>query len=244
MPINLKKLVKGNSFLSAVLNGARHSRRLVRSFRSMNQVNSYLRSHQSPKLQIGSGVNILGGWLNTDFSLQSPETVFLDATKRFNFNDSTFECVFSEHQIEQLTYENGTIMLRECYRVLKPGGFIRIATTSLDNLIGLYNSKRSELQEQYIKWILDKCLPGFGIYQPCFVLNNAFYNWEHKFLYDQTTLEESLDTVGFIEIDRYLSGESKNPELRGIESHGSIMGNEDMTRFETLILEARRPYRQ
>ena len=241
MPINLKKLVKGNSLLSAVLNGARYSRRLIRSFRSMNQVNSYFQSHQSPKLQIGSGVNVLSGWLNTDFSLQSPETVFLDATKQFNFNDSTFECVFSEHQIEQLTYENGTIMLRECYRVLKPGGFIRIATTSLDDLIGLYNSRRRELQEQYIKWILDKWLPGFGIYKPCFVLNNAFHNWEHKFLYDQATLEESLKKVGFVEIDKYFSGESNNPELRGIESHGSVMGNEDMTRFETLILEARRP---
>lgn len=204
-------------------------------------IQSYLNSQQVRKLQIGAGPNTLEGWLNTDELLTSRGVIYLDATKPLCFENSTFDYIFSEHQIEHLTYKEGLSMLRECYRVLKPGGKIRIATPNLETLIGLHTPDKSELQQRYIKWIIDRCLPQIGVYRESFVINNAFRNWGHQFIYDRATLQSAMEEVGFVDITRYAPGESDDEVLRGIESHGKVVGNADMNLFETMVLEAKRP---
>jgi predicted SAM-dependent methyltransferase len=178
------------------------------------------------------------GWLNTDMDPKSREIVFLDATKPLPFKDYNFNYVFAEHCIEHLTYNEGLCMLRECYRILKPGGRIRIATPSLETLVGLYTPHKSELQQRFISWIIDSFLPEVRIYNECFVVNNAFRNpnWGHKFIYDRVTLEMAMKKSGFTNVAHYMPGQSDDAVLRGIEAHGL----EDMNRFETMVLEAER----
>jgi predicted SAM-dependent methyltransferase len=57
-----------------------------------------------------------------------------------------FDYVFSEHMIEHVSYAEGLLMLRECLRVLKPGGRIRIATPSLEVLLDLYKPSKTPIQ--------------------------------------------------------------------------------------------------
>lgn len=204
-------------------------------------IQTYLSSHQVRKLQIGAGPNTLEGWLNTDYVPSHRGVIFLNATKRFPFEDRSFDYVFSEHQIEHLTYKEGLFMLRECHRILKTGGRIRIATPDLETLISLYTPNKSDIQQRYIKWIIDKCIPEVGIYRESFVINNAFRNFGHQFIYDRATLQSAMENAGFIDIARYVPGDSDDELLREVESHGKAVGNEDMNRFETLVLEARRP---
>jgi len=201
----------------------------------------YLNSHQVPKLQIGAGDSILEGWLNTDYIPSHRRVIFLDATKRFPFEDGSFEYVFSEHQIEHLTYKEGLSMLRECYRILKAGGKIRIATPDLMALIGLYSQDKSELQQRYIKWFIDIFFPEACAYRESFVINAAFLKIGHRFIYDREALKSAMEQVGFIEVTSYAPGESDDELLRDIESHGKAVDNEDMNRFETMVLEAKRP---
>src|SRR5260221_172664 len=99
---------------------------------------SYLETHPIHKLQLGAGSNVLDGWFNTDMLPVPPTIFFLDCTKRFPFADATFHYVFSEHHLEHLSYREGLSMLRECCRVLRPDGKIRIATPDLEVLLGLY----------------------------------------------------------------------------------------------------------
>ena len=202
-------------------------------------IKRYFRFHRIFKLQLGSGSNCLEGWLNTDFSLVSRRTVFLDATKAFVFADATFDYIFSEHQIENLNYKDGFFMITECYRVLKPGGRIRIATTNVRALVGLYTStSKDPIEQEYIRWMIDHCHPDLGIYEPIFVLNNAFYNWNHKFLYDESTIKAALELAGFVDVRRYEYGESDDRNLRGIDCHGNTIGNELVVLFETMVMEA------
>lgn len=203
-------------------------------------IRRYLRSHQIRKLEIGAWPNIREGWLHTDVYPTSGEIVFLDAKRPFPFEDGTFDYVFSEHLIEHLTYKEGLFMLGECYRVLKPGGKIRIATPDLETLIGLYAAEKRELQQRYIRWVTDRFLPEVGVYRESFVINNAFRNWGHQFIYDCATLQSAMEEVGFVDITRHTVGESDDEALRGIESHGKSCGSEEMNRFETMVLEAKR----
>jgi predicted SAM-dependent methyltransferase len=240
-----KRLIERSRFLLAMVRPLlfcrEKCRRLTWYLTRPRAIRRYLRSHQIRKLEIGAWPNIQEGWLHTDVYPTSGEIIFLDARKLFPFEDGIFDYVFSEHLIEHLTYKEGLFMLGECYRVLKPGGRIRIATPDLETLVGLYVPEKSELQQRYIRWITDKFLPEVGVYRASFVINNAFRNWGHQFIYDRATLQSAMEEVGFVGITRYAAGESDDEALRGIESHGKSAGNEDMNRFETMVLEAKRP---
>ena len=201
-------------------------------------VEQYLQSHTVTKLQIGSGFNHIPGWLQTDIAPRSDDVAYLDAAKPFPIADGTFDYVFSEHMIEHISWREGLQMLRECRRVLKPGGVLRIATPDLAVLVGLYQGDRGALADRYIKWITDRFLPDIGVYKAPFVINNAFRNWGHKFLYDGEVLEMAMGEVGFVDIVRCAPGESAHADLRGIEAHGVAIDNEEMNAFETMVFEA------
>ena len=101
-------------------------------------IEDYLARGGPAKLHIGCGENLLEGWLNSDLYPGSDRVLHFDATGRFPFADATFDYVFSEHMIEHVPYEGALSMLRECRRVLKPGGRARISTPDLRFLVGLY----------------------------------------------------------------------------------------------------------
>jgi predicted SAM-dependent methyltransferase len=202
-------------------------------------IQSYLRNHQVRKLQIGTQGHILPGWLNSDLQPVDPGIIFMDAREPFPFADRTFDYIFCEHCIEHIGYSEGLCALRECHRVLKPGGRVRIATPNLSVIVGLCSSPRNEMQERYIKWYVDTYTPEFDSYAPCFVVNNSFRLWGHQFIYDAETLASALTTAGFTELRWFAPGESDDENLRGIEGHGKRAGD-DMNCFETMIAEAAR----
>jgi predicted SAM-dependent methyltransferase len=166
--------------------------------------------------------------------------MFLDATERFPFMDSTFDYAFSEHMIEHIEYTKGLHMLRECLRILKPGGKIRIATPDLRFLVELYKSEKSELQDRYIEWAVNSFLPHIGIYQDVFVINNFVRDWGHQFIYDTKTLSEAMSASGFINVTRYSPDESDDTNLQGLEMHNTQIPDE-FNRLETIVLEGRKP---
>ncbi len=165
----------------------------------------------------------------------------MDVTIQFPIEDQTFDYVFSEHMIEHISWCDGAFMLRECYRILKPGGTIRIATPDLSFLLGLYHNETSDDEDNYIRWIIDNYVDNGKIYRPAFVINNAFRKWGHQFLYDKELLEIALGQAGFVNIVSCRNNESSDENLRGIELHGRNVGNEKMVEFETMVLEAKRP---
>jgi predicted SAM-dependent methyltransferase len=200
----------------------------------------YLRRHTTRKLQLGTGGSHMPGWLSTDREPIDRTIVYQNVTRRFPFADATFDFVFSEHLIEHLSYRHGRHLLRECHRVMKPGATMRIATPDLEVILGLCSPQRNAMQDRYIRWITDRYLDGTR-YHPTLVINNAFRNWGHQFLYDAELLSRILAEAGFVGIRRVGIGESADPNLRGLESHGANVGDEDINRFETMVFEADRP---
>src|SRR5215471_8651649 len=118
-------------------------------------VSRYMATHPEPRLQLGAGSVRMPDWLNTDGYPLSFAIVSVDAGRPLPFPDGTFTHVFSEHHIEHMPYLKGRSMLRECHRVLRPQGRIRISTPDLDRLLGLHSDPRSPLHERYIRWVTD-----------------------------------------------------------------------------------------
>lgn len=196
-------------------------------------ISRYLKAHSVRKLQIGSHVCNLPGWLNTDLYPLSVTGVALDATKRFPLPDASFDYVFSEHQLEHIAYDEALTMLKECHRVLRPGGKIRLALPSLDRLVELVRPTRSDVQDSYIRYSSNFWWPSVQDPGPCFAFNSSFLHWGHKFLYDQATLRYTLERTGFTNVEFFSPGVSNDENLTGIEARTSPM---DL--YETMVVQA------
>ena len=210
-------------------------------------ISRYVQAHSVRKLQLGTGPNPLPGWLNTDllpdtYPEHRNQIVFLDATKPFPLYATTFDYVFSEHQIEHVTEPDARSMLKECFRILRPGGRVRIATPDLKAILALYEDPLDERARHYIDWVVTRFLPNVRSgNKRCYVINQMFMAYKHRFIYDHETLAALLTDAGFVELVRQQPGESDDPVLRGVEAHGRAIGDEGVNRFETLVIEAVRP---
>ncbi len=199
-------------------------------------IESYLGGHEVKKLQIGTGYNPLGDWLNSDFDPPSDDIIYLDATKTLPFDDCTFDCLFSEHMIEHIAYPEGLNFLEECHRVLKPGATLRVATPNLQFLIELYRTNKTPLQKAYVEWATDEYVSSSGSFEDTFVINNFVRSWDHSFIYDEKVLRCAMEKAGFTSVVRRELNESENEELRGLENENRMPNG--FLKLETLVLEA------
>lgn len=209
------------------------SQRLVRSYK----IWLYIKSHDIICLQVGTGNNILEGWFNTDYYPYNKNIVFLDAASKFPFDDNTFDYIFTEHMIEHISYEKGICMLKECYRILKPGGVIRISTPDIQFLVDLFKIEKTVVQQSYIRWTIDKFMPKTNIYSETFVVNNFFHSFGHQFIYDFMTIKNILEKMGFVNIGRCVIGESDYKMLRKLEQHKIP---DKFNNLETMVIEAKK----
>jgi predicted SAM-dependent methyltransferase len=223
--------------------------RLVKRKVTDNRViQGYLERHSVRSVQLGTGPNPIAGWLNTDVSPDAypqlrDKVVFLDAAKRFPFDDMSIDYIFSEHQVEHISEMQALNMLKESFRVLRSGGRIRIATPDLGAVVRLHTDDLDDLARHYLDFMMTRFMPDTRSGNPsCQVINHMFYAHGHKFIYDFETLSAKLAAAGFVEVVRYEPGESRDPALRGLEAHGRAVGDEDVNRFETMVLEAARPF--
>jgi SAM-dependent methyltransferase len=168
-----------------------------------------------------------------------PPIIYLDASKRFPLVDGCINYVYNEHMIEHIPYEVAVAMVKECFRVLKPGGRIRIATPDLDVHTALANGPLDPSASRYVEW-MNHSSPFAYRNRIGFVVNRMFYDWGHCFIYDQQMLTDLLKRVGFVGVERHAVGLSADPEFAGLEMHGENVPPE-INKFQTMVLEAAKP---
>jgi predicted SAM-dependent methyltransferase len=209
--------------------------------RRHKQIATYLSDNETRCLRVGSGSHTDPGWLSVDLVPVSRGVVFIDATKRFPLPSASFDAVQCEHVIEHVAHEAGLTMLRECHRILRKGGILRIATPNLDLVRRLLDDSISDRAvAAYVNW----SNRAFGAPSELSELSNAVFtvnrfvrNWGHVFLYDEPTLRRALAAAGFSEIVRVTPGQSSHPVLVGMDRHEQEIGKE-ANELETLALEA------
>jgi predicted SAM-dependent methyltransferase len=210
-----------------------YHRRHDRSF-----VQAYLNRHSNKKLHIGCQGMLLDSWLNIDIEPKHQDVVMIDATQSFPFRDREFNYVFTEHMIEHISFSDAQFMLKECYRVMKNDGIIRISTPNLRFLIGMYSDTLSEVQKQYLQYS-KKYLKEGVLLNSATLINNFFRDWGHQFIYDYDSMHYILNAAGFSEIKQVEVGYSEHAELTGLERHGREIG-EEFNKLESMVIEARK----
>ena len=183
---------------------------------------NYLATAKPWKLHLGCGAHPLPGWLNTDYESVLPEIVRLDVSGRFPYANDTFDYVFSEHMIEHIPFHAGQNMLNESFRVLKPGGRVRITTPDLAFLVDLYRADKSDLQKRYIEWTSKAINHDVPYALDTFVINNFVRAYGHQFIYDEKALRGSFERAGFKNICRCELNQSSDPVFRDLENEEKI----------------------
>ena len=196
------------------------------------------RTASSPvKLHLGCGQHVLASWFNTDLNPSFETVERLDVTFPFDIPTESVDLIFTEHLIEHVPYIDGRRIISECFRVLRPGGIIRVATPDILFLVDLMTSP-SELNRSYIEWAVRTFIKDVPRASSTFVVNNFFRDWNHQFIYDEDTLSRLLAEVGFSEITRVDIQVSNHEHLNGLENVGRMP--DGFLKLETMVLEAMR----
>ena len=172
-------------------------------------------AHDFRKLHLGSGKNPLPGWANLDLE-GPPGTILHDLTRALPVPSAVSDFVFSEHFIEHVTRDQALALLKECHRVLKDSGVLRLSTPDLAVLVDRY-AKRQLDEWHDMGW-----MPG----TPCRLLNEGMRLWGHQFVYDAAELRLLLSEAGFDAVQAVAWRESVHPELKALECrpfHGEII---------------------
>lgn len=154
------------------------------------------------RLHLGCGPLALPGWLNIDNQPYPGVDRVLDVAEGLPFEDVQY--IFAEHFIEHLPFDAAMALMRECRRVLRDDGVLRLSTPNLD-WVWASHYKNVMTEEEAVL--------------ACFAINRAFRGWGHQFLYNETTLRSLLLDAGFGTVVRRDYGESEHEALRGIERH-------------------------
>jgi predicted SAM-dependent methyltransferase len=178
-------------------------------------------------LDVGCGPNTHSEFINLDYGWNPSVDICWDATRGLPFDDNSLKGIFTEHCLEHLELQAVDKVLAEFWRVLKPGGTVRIIVPDGE----LYIRNYVRVQEGDINLKLPYAeTDGFSdIYTPIMSVNRIFRGHGHKFIFDFQTFQRLLDNKGFIEIRRENFGSGRDRRL--------LIDSESRA-FESLYVEA------
>lgn len=97
-----------------------------------------MKSNRSKMLNVGCGRNFHEAWVNLDLDSNDEQVIKHDLLTGIPFEANYFDCVYHSHLLEHLAPKQGEELLKECWRVLKPGGILRVAVPDLEQIARLY----------------------------------------------------------------------------------------------------------
>lgn len=89
-------------------------------------------------LNLGCGTRYHPAWTNVDFTPADTHVIAADVAKGIPFPDRSFDVVYHSHLLEHLPKPAAREFLKECYRVLRPEGILRIAVPDLEAIVHHY----------------------------------------------------------------------------------------------------------
>lgn len=163
-------------------------------------------------VNVGCGSHGKAHWINVDSAAASGVTCIYDCRRRIPLRTGSARGIFTEHFVEHLDYEEeAPVFLKECRRVLEPGGVLRVVVPDgRKYLLGYAQGDWEALRE-----FSPLLAAGDGGFQTRMEVVNAHFRQagQHRYSYDYETLYSLLQRCGFERIDQRAFGKSRLPAL-------------------------------
>lgn len=186
------------------------------------------------KLNLGSGPNSAKGWINYDWGLlpflakyrltsiftslsllpkiyncQWPKIELIDLRKELPDEDGSVNYIYCSHLLEHFEKYQSLKLLRECRRILKRGGMMRIVLPDLEKVIDEYRDADSFNREFY-GYDKDKYVGILGKLQLLFLRG-------HEWMYDKKSFRNLLKEAGFKNIKLRSIKKGKFPNINKLD---------------------------
>ena len=115
-------------------------------------------------------------------------------------DDNSVDFLFASHFLDSMIHSDGERLIADTYRVLKPGGALRVSVSDFDRNVDLYRSGRR--QEALARFFPNSISP----------LGRRYC------IYDYVMLESALSAAGFVEIARCNYREGRVPDLQWLDN--------------------------
>lgn len=207
--------------------------------------------NKKDKLHIGCGLITPDSWLNLDGSWNakiakhsiikkilkimhlvpesqlnidwSSEIFIYNIQKPLPFKDDSFETVYASHLLEHLYLKNTREFLSECFRVIKPGGILRIMVPNLRKLCENYMDDKNILAgDKFIDSLnmVEKSEQKKGLFYKVYGLLTNFHS--HKWMYDGKSLSFYFHEAGFSEIKEMNRHNSRIKNIEEVEKRDGL----------------------
>lgn len=164
-------------------------------------------------IDFGFGANYTKGWINTDFFCHpklkfwksSKTSIKPDAELDLRYPilcaDSVIDGAYSGHTLEHLYPLEAFSFLKEVYRILKPGAWLRITIPDLSKYVEYYTGK--EVDNAFLKYKTG-----------CEAIGALTQDWGHHSVWDANLLISTLKRIGFKNVKTVKYGvEGSDPAL-------------------------------
>jgi predicted SAM-dependent methyltransferase len=196
--------------LKFLFNLAKYFRNVYLSILTKSRIRKILSENTEIRLELAAG-NRLGenGWKTLDITANCD--FHHDLRKGIPFPDNSVSKLYFSHFLEHLSHKEAIVFLKECHRVLKPGGTVSVAVPDARIFIEGYLGLREFDEKEFI--VLDRANPGYTKID--YINYMAYMDETHKHLFDMDNLLAVLEKNGF----RNVRPREFDPEVDKPERH-------------------------
>lgn len=181
------------------------------------------------KLSIGAGARRIPGWVHLDIDPALQPDIVADITQPLPLPDASVSYILCEEVVTQISIEACIGFLRECRRVLRPGGVVRVLMPDLHRFVTAYLEQPD--------WLVRIWNQHVGIplrYDTAAEVLNYGLRGVGLFVYDRQTFDRMAADGGF-DVVNVEFNQSVHEPLRGLDMRGP---GETLTTYLELLPSA------
>lgn len=123
-------------------------------------------------LNLGCGQRYHPDWTNINFTSTGEAVIAHNLKDGIPFPDQSFDVVYHSHVLEHFSKTEAEPFIKECYRVLRPQGILRVVVPDLEEMARMYLHSLNQVSDGFSEW-------------------DDNYEWMLLEMYDQTVRNQS-----------------------------------------------------
>ncbi|HKW61455.1 MAG TPA: methyltransferase domain-containing protein [Candidatus Acidoferrum sp.] len=224
-----------------------------------------MRATETIRLNLGCGLCAPSGWVNVDGSWNArlakyptirrvlsrlslvpsgkeeipwSSSIFIhNMRKPLPFPDGSASAIYTSHLLEHLYLEDGQNLMTECFRVLQPGGVLRVVVPDLRAIVDEYlgngtsTSKATDSKSlRPAELFNQRLLMRWPTPASSNLLYRIYTAWQdfhsHKWMYDEDSLGTLFVRTGFVEVEPRDCFQSRISDIDKVEDPSRIRNGE------------------